>query len=87
MYVGRMRGGAVSADATGRVVIYSARHLCRYTVNGGRGDASVSDLAVRGLAESSPSVSDPVPGATVLLGVRRILDVAAQVADSFGVPE
>lgn len=87
VYVGRTPLGAGALGADGRVFLYCARHLRRYRVAGGEGSGSVSDLAVRGLAPDSPSVSDPVPGATVLLGVRRLLVVSEVAAPSFGVPK
>lgn len=86
VYVGWLDGGAVAADASGRVVLRGARHLRRYYVAGRTGDGSVTDLAARGLDPTSPSVSAPAPGETVLLGVLRVLDVGADVAASFGVP-
>ena len=86
VYVGRLDGGAEALDASGRVVLRNARHLRRYYVAGRSGDGSAGDLAVRGLDPSSPSLSEAVPGVTVLLGVRRAFDVRPEVAASFGVP-
>jgi len=86
VYVGLAAGGVQALGADGRVVLHGARHLRRYYVAGRTGDGSSSDLAARGLDVSSPSVSDPVPGETVLLGVRRACTVAAAAAASFGVP-
>jgi hypothetical protein len=86
VYVGLLDGGAASWDGVSGVHLTSARHLRRYYVAGRTGDGSVSDLAVRGLDPSSPSVTDVVPGVTALGGVRRVLDVVDAVAGSFGVP-
>jgi len=84
--VGLAESGACDLGADGRVVLRSARHLRRYYVAGRTGDGSAGDLAARGLDVSSPFVSDVVPGATVLVGVRRAFEVAPTVAASFGVP-
>jgi hypothetical protein len=86
VYVGWAEGGVHALDEHGRVVLANARHLRRYYVVGRSGDGSMSDLAARGLDPSSPSVSDPVMGDTILLGVRRAVTVAADVAETFGVP-
>lgn len=85
VYVGMMHGGAAAWDGVSGVKLTGARHLRRYYVAGRTGDGSVSDLAVRGLDPSSPSVTSPVPGVTALGGVRRVLDVVDGVAASFGV--
>ena len=85
VYVGLAEQGAESLSADGRIVLHSARHLRRYYVAGRTGDGSVSDLANRGLDPSSPSISDVVSGATVLLGVRCAIDVSDSVAHTFGV--
>jgi hypothetical protein len=85
VYVGMMHGGAAAWDGVSGVKLTGARHLRRYYVAGRTGDGSVSDLAVRGLDPSSPSVTAPVPGITALGGVRRVLDVVDSVAASFGV--
>ena len=85
VYVGMAEGGVQALGADGRVVLTGARHLRRYYVAGKTGDGSAGDLAVRGLDKSSPSVSNPVVGETVLLGVRRAFAVADSVAASFGV--
>lgn len=86
VYVGMADGGVAAVPADGRVVLTGARHLRRYYVAGRTGDGSAGDLAVRGLDASSQSVSLPVAGETVLVGVRRAFEVAAEVAASFGVP-
>lgn len=85
VYVGMMHGGAAAWDGVSGVKLTGARHLRRYYVAGRTGDGSVSDLAVRGLDPSSPSVTSGVPGVTALGGVRRVLDVVGSVAASFGV--
>lgn len=83
VYVGWLEGGAASVtDST--VHLTGARHLRRYYVAGRAGDGSASDLAAKGLDASSPSVAAVVPGVSTLLGVRRVFDVAAPAADSFG---
>lgn len=85
VYVGLAEGGALALSTDGRVVLRNARHLRRYYTAGRTGDGSASDLAARGLDPASPSVSDVVPGLTVLVGVRRAFDVSADVAVTFGV--
>lgn len=87
VYVGHLDGGAASWDGVSGVHLTSARHLRRYCVAGRTGDGSVSDLAVRGLDQTSPSVTDVVPGVTALGGVRRVLDVDVGAVASFGVPQ
>lgn len=84
VYAGFAVGGVQALGADGRVTLTGARHLRRYYVAGRVGDGSAGDLAVRGLDPSSPSISEPVPGETVLLGVRRAFAVRDEVADSFG---
>lgn len=82
--------GADALQAEGRVVLWGARHLRRYKNNpnsvGLLGDGSVSDTASLGLAPDSPSISEAVAGATVLVGMRRLLEVAPNVVDTFGCP-
>lgn len=86
VYVGRLPGGAASWDGMSGVKLLDARHLRRYYVAGRTGDGSVSNLAVRGLDPSSPSITAVVPGVTALGGVRRVLDVVEDVAASFWMP-
>jgi thiamine monophosphate kinase len=86
VYVGWLTSAIIANGETATVTLRNARHLRRYYVAGRTGDGSVSDLAARGLDPSSPSVSVVTPGKTTLIGVRRVLDVAADVAASFGVP-
>lgn len=86
VYAGMAEDGVAAVSADGRVVLTGARHLRRYYVAGRTGDGSAGDLAVLGLDAGSPSVSSPVVGETVLVGVRRAFEVAAAVAESFGVP-
>ena len=85
VYSGWLAGGAEAVGADGRVVVRDARHLRRYTVAGRSGDGSAADLARLGLDPSSRSVTLPLPGASVLLGVRRVFPVAAEALESFGV--
>lgn len=83
-------GGAASVKSdtqTTSITLRNARHLRRYYVAGKQGDGSTVDLAVRGLDTSSPSVTAPLIGASTLVGVRRVFDVAAEAAASFGVPQ
>lgn len=90
VYVGWLAGGArsVKSDAaTTSITLRNARHLRRYTVMGKTTDGSAVDLAVRGLDPSSASVTAPLIGASTLVGVRRVFDVAAEAAASFGVPQ
>lgn len=90
VYVGWLAGGArgVKSDATTTsITLRNARHLRRYTVAGKTTDGSAVDLAVRGLDPSSASVTAPLIGASTLIGVRRVFDVAAEAAASFGVPQ
>ena len=87
VYVGWVKGGAGALGADGRLVLTGARHLRRYCVMGRTGDGSASDLAALGLDASSLSVSSPVPGSTVLIGVRRVFDVVPNVATTFGCGE
>lgn len=90
VYVGWLAGGArsVKSDtATTSITLRNARHLRRYTVAGKTTDGSAVDLAVRGLDPSSASVTAPLIGASTLVGVRRVFDVAAEAAASFGVPQ
>jgi len=86
VYAGIADGGVSAVGADGAVTLTGARHLRRYYVAGRVGDGSAGDLAVRGLDPTSPSISDPVTGETMLLGVRRAFTVADAVAASFGVP-
>ena len=89
VYAGWLAGGAISVrsdQATTSVQLRNARHLRRYYVAGKTGDGSTTDLAARGLDPSSPSVTVPLIGVTALIGVRRVLDVQPEVAESFGVP-
>jgi hypothetical protein len=86
VYAGYVAGGAAACTSTS-VALTRARHLRRYYVAGRTGDGSVSDLASRGLDPTSPSISDVVPGVTMLHGVRRVLDVVPEVAPSFSCGE
>jgi hypothetical protein len=83
VYSGWAEGGVQALGADGRVVLYESRHLMRYRVAGGYGDGSVADLARLGLDPLSPSVTEPVPGPCVWLGVRRALTVAPDAIASF----
>lgn len=85
VYVGMVAGGAAALGASGVVTLQRSRHLRRYFVAGCSGDGSVTDLAARGLDPSSPSVSDTHDAPTALSGVRRVLEVSATAASSFGV--
>jgi hypothetical protein len=85
VYSGWSDGGVEALGADGRVVLHDARHLRRYYTAGRTGDGSAADLARLGLDPSSPSVTGPVPGASVLLGVRRAFTVQADALASFGV--
>lgn len=90
VYVGWLAGGAASVKSdtqTTSITLRNARHLRRYYVAGKQGDGSTVDLAVRGLDTSSPSVTAPLIGSSTLVGVRRVFDVAAEAAASFGVPQ
>lgn len=87
VYAGWAEGGTDALSADGRVELTSARHLRRYYVAGRKGDGSAGDLAALGLDPTSPSVSEPVAGSTVLLGVRRAFEVAAEHVASFGCGE
>ena len=78
-------GDPDSIGADGRAVLSEARHLRRYYVAGRQGDGSALDLALLGLDPDSPSVTDPLPGTSVLLGVRRVFSVAPAALPSFGV--
>lgn len=84
VYSGWVRGWPGCLGADGRLVVEGARHLRRYVVAGRLGDGSASDLASLGLDPSSPSVTPPVGGETVLLGVRRAFEVSAEALASFG---
>ena len=86
VYVGYAEGGVHALGADGRVVLRNARHMRQYYVAGRTGDGSAGDLAALGLDPMSPSISVVVPGETVLNGVRRAFPVAANVAETFGVP-
>ena len=86
VYVGLAEGGVTALGADGRIELVGARHLRRYYVAGRSGDGSAGDLAVLGLDPGSPSISAPVQGPTVLLGVRRAFAIQPNVAASFGVP-
>ena len=86
VYAGWATGGVDAVSADGRVELWGARHLRRYYVAGRVGSGSVGDLAVRGLDAESPSISEPLAGPSVLLGVRRAFAVAPSAIDSFGCP-
>lgn len=85
VYSGWADGGASALGANGRVLLHEARHLRRYRVATQTGDGSAADLARLGLGADSPSVTAPVPGASVLIGVRRAFPVAPEAMASFGV--
>jgi len=84
VYAGFAEGGADAVSAEGKILLRCARHLRQYYAAGKTGDGSASDLAVFGLDAESPSVSQVVPGETVLLGVRRVFEVVPDAAESFG---
>lgn len=75
--------GPEALGADGRVELNGARHLRRYIVAGRKGDGGVADLARLGLDPASPSVTPPVPGLSVLLGVRRMFPVGPGALPSF----
>jgi hypothetical protein len=83
VYSGWLEGGVESVDASGRIALTDARHLRRYYVAGRAGDGSAADLARLGLDPSSPSITPPVAGVSVLLGVRRVFPVAEGAIESF----
>lgn len=85
VYSGWAEGGASALGADGRIVMTDVRHLRRYCVAGRTGDGSATDLARLGLDPSSPSVTAPVTGRSVLLGVRRAFAVSKEALASFGV--
>ena len=85
VFAGLAVGGAEALGADGRIVLRRARHLRSYYTAGRQGDGSASDLAALGLDGESPSISEVVPGATVLTGARRAFDVAPVAAMSFGI--
>ena len=85
VYSGWLAGGPEAIGADGRAVLRDARHMRRYTVAGRSGDGSTADLARLGLDPTSRSVTLPVLGTSVLLGVRRVFPVAADALRSFGV--
>lgn len=84
VYAGYSEGGAAALGTDGRIVLTGARHLRRYYVAGRKGDGSITDLASLGLDATSPSISVIAAGETVLLGVRRAIDVAEAARASFG---
>ena len=86
VYVGLVEGGATQHTGD-RVVMRRSRHLRRYYVAGRTGDGSVWDLATRGLDPSSPSISDVMTQPAAVTGVLRVLDVAPEVAATFGCGE
>lgn len=83
VFSGWAQGGVAALGADGRVELRDARHLRRYYVAGRTGDGSAAELASRGLDPASPSVTPPVPGVSVLLGVRRAFSVAPEAVGSF----
>lgn len=85
VYVGMADGGVSAVGSDGRVMLTGARHLRRYYVAGRKGDGSAGDLAVLGVDAAPSSISEPVPGETLLLGVRRAFAVTAEAQASFGV--
>ncbi|MDP3909349.1 MAG: hypothetical protein Q8Q14_03075 [Gemmatimonadales bacterium] len=87
VYFGWTIDGVEALGADGRVVLHDARYLRRYYVAGRQGDGSAADLARLGLDAASPSVTAPVVGVSVLLGVRRAFSVAAAALPSFGVTD
>lgn len=80
VYFGEL-DGEVSAD--GKVKLRNARHLRRYYVSGRTGDGSMFDLASRGIDMVESSVSDVVPGDSILLGVRRVCPVSDAALSTF----
>ena len=83
VYSGWAEGGAEALKPDGRVILHEARHLRRYRVAGHTGDGSAADLARFGLSPSSPSITGPVAGASVLLDICRAFSVAAEAVASF----
>jgi hypothetical protein len=83
VYAGYAEGGARALGADGRIELHDARHLRRYYVLGRVGDGSAGDLAALGIDPTSPSVSRPVAGVTVLVGARRAFECSPGSAASF----
>ena len=83
VYFGALVGGLDSITGDGVVRLDGARHLRRYYVAGRQGDGSAADLARLGMDSSSPSITPPVEGVSVLLGVRRVFPVSAAAIGSF----
>lgn len=71
--------------AVATVELRDARYLRRTYTVGRQGTGGISALAIYGLGSDSPSVDQPVPGLTSLLGVRRVCAVKGEVLATFGV--